>query len=287
MAVHHSTTSELPTPTSGAGDRVSIYIWRTGTIDNVTSGHRTTGAMTRREWVLLVSDDPGSDFHITSEPYSGRAAAAIVRPGHLHKVQVHGCTAVRLTIGLIHTRFSALMKRAGPGVEVLSRERFAAADEMLRVAADGQPSLDTHALSQRLLDVVLEGCPAPAPLDPRVLRTLRKLARDMDHPFEALAAEVDMSLSRLSHLVTDQFGVSLRHYQAWLRMAYAWQYIVWSPQMSFTEIAHTLKFSDSSHLARAFRSSYGAPPSLFRDVRGAEVLVSAPRDNDTILARRP
>ncbi|MBC7956281.1 MAG: AraC family transcriptional regulator [Cytophagales bacterium] len=64
----------------------------------------------------------------------------------------------------------------------------------------------------------------------------------------------------------------MRGCQAWLRLGMAWELVVWERELSLTAIAHLMKFSDSSHLARAFKYGYGMSPTQFRNHKLVEII---------------
>ena len=103
----------------------------------------------------------------------------------------------------------------------------------------------------------------PPALDPRVQAALLALQRDslsdQVEPLKGLAAQVGLSPSRLRHLFRQGTGISLRNYLRWQRLLSA---LHWSAEgLSLTEAAHAAGFSDSAHLSRFFRASFGLKPS--------------------------
>jgi AraC-like DNA-binding protein len=68
-----------------------------------------------------------------------------------------------------------------------------------------------------------------------------------------------ISASRLTHLFSQQVGIPFRRYVLWLRLLRAVQAIAAGNDL--TGAAGAAGFSDSAHLSRAFRGTFGLPPS--------------------------
>jgi AraC-like DNA-binding protein len=76
-----------------------------------------------------------------------------------------------------------------------------------------------------------------------------------------VAARVDISASRLSHLFTDQVGIPLRRYVLlWLRLRIAMTRVQAGDDL--TGAAHGAGFADSAHLTRTCRQMFGLPSSV-------------------------
>jgi len=73
-----------------------------------------------------------------------------------------------------------------------------------------------------------------------------------------VAALVGISASRLTHLFTDQVGITLRRYVLWLRL----QAVITRVKAGddLTDAAHAAGFADSAHLTRTCRDMFGLPP---------------------------
>lgn len=74
-----------------------------------------------------------------------------------------------------------------------------------------------------------------------------------------LAAYVNLSESRLSHLFKFHVGIPLRRYLMWLRLMDALAFAM--KGNSLTESAHHSGFADSAHFSRTFQSMFGISPS--------------------------
>lgn len=100
--------------------------------------------------------------------------------------------------------------------------------------------------------------------DPRIGAALTAIRARIDQPVRllALARAMKVSPSWLSHRFAEETGVPLRRYVVWQRLRLAVELVLKGG--SLTEAAHAVGFSDSAHLSRAFRQTFGiAPSSLF------------------------
>ena len=127
---------------------------------------------------------------------------------------------------------------------------------------------DFTLVKRSILEALLTPETRPAFSHPRVTQVLRLLAGRMtgDVSLKGLAARVELSPGRLSHLFRRQVGLGLRGYVRWRRMQTVASAV--RAGMSLTEAAHEAGFSDSAHLSRTFRRMLGVRPStLLRTIR--------------------
>lgn len=99
-------------------------------------------------------------------------------------------------------------------------------------------------------------------VDPRVVRVVVMMAESEERVLGAdeAAAAVALSRSRFLHLFRAELGLTFRRMQVWVRLARAVAGA--SACESLTELAHASGFADSAHFSRAFRESFGMPPSV-------------------------
>lgn len=108
----------------------------------------------------------------------------------------------------------------------------------------------------------------PVPLDERIAQSIEWIRSSRDHGISVaeIAAGVELSESRFSHLFTENVRVPVRRYLLWLRLRDAMHLL--AQGTSLTEVAHEAGFADSAHLTRTFRSQLGiAPSALIRESR--------------------
>lgn len=70
-----------------------------------------------------------------------------------------------------------------------------------------------------------------------------------------VASQLALSESRFLHLFSEELGIAWRPYLLWRRMICAIQAMI--NNTSATEAAHLAGFSDSAHLSRTFRNTFG------------------------------
>lgn len=72
---------------------------------------------------------------------------------------------------------------------------------------------------------------------------------------------VGLSESRFLHLFKEQVGVPFRKYILWKKLKNAIGLVANSEGANLTEIAHEAGFSDSAHLSKVIKSSFGLSPT--------------------------
>lgn len=113
---------------------------------------------------------------------------------------------------------------------------------------------------ERLLDRVGT---VPQALDRRVAWVCRELRQQQPERLDvrSLAAAVNLSASRLTHLFRQETGVPLRRFLLHLKMNRALAF--WEPGKSVSQLAVEAGFYDQPHLVRTTRDMFDALPSEY------------------------
>lgn len=74
-----------------------------------------------------------------------------------------------------------------------------------------------------------------------------------------LANEIGLSVSRLTHIFTEEIGVPIRSYARWMRLVNAIEHL--ANGRTITAAAHGAGFADAPHFNRTFRAMFGLSPS--------------------------
>jgi len=98
-------------------------------------------------------------------------------------------------------------------------------------------------------------------IDARITRAVEQLQGMTPESYStALAAQATgLSASRFQHLFTREVGVPFRRYRLWHRLRAAIHEAARGSNL--TNAAHSAGFADQAHFSRAFRATFGAPPS--------------------------
>jgi AraC-like DNA-binding protein len=82
---------------------------------------------------------------------------------------------------------------------------------------------------------------------------------------ETLASEMCVSRASLNRKVKQITGITAQQYVMRIRMEYARQMLLHSPEVSITEISCRCGFDDSTSFSRAFRRAFGVSPTQYRE----------------------
>lgn len=113
----------------------------------------------------------------------------------------------------------------------------------------------------------LGALPAPRPLSPPVAAALAYVdgALGARPTLTAAAAAAHLSPSRLTHVFTPEVGLPFKRYVSWRRLRRVVEEVAGGATLTWAAAA--AGFSDSAHLSRTFRRSFGLPPSALQRMR--------------------
>lgn len=213
--------------------------------------------------ILIALDD--SFYLKTSEAADWQNyKSAIIAPGQMHAIDGRN-KKLALIILVPET------KAAQPLIPILARkgisripvsvvQNLVSLIEMFDELDDVQ--VESEQVSRKMVEKIRNGGDLlTAALDPRVSRGIETLLAEQENPLTIgeVAADVNLSESRFSHLFTEQIGVPVRRYQLWIRLRNAIHLL--AKGTSLTDTAHEAGFADSAHLTRTFRQMLGIAPS--------------------------
>jgi len=199
-------------------------------------------------------------FAIRTEPGRWlRAREVYVEAGCRHELDCGD--ALSLVLYLAPGQLDARQFRARWGLpqgELLPLPPQHAGREQALALEAGQLPLDLLTIG---LDRWLGG-PAPRALcdDARSDALARQLLAEPGPATPSGArAQPELSPSRQRHVFHEHTGISLRALRRWQRMRAVGRRL--AAGSNLTEAAHAVDFTDSAHLCRDFRGSFGLPPS--------------------------
>lgn len=210
---------------------------------------------------VCVSIEGSFGLRIREDDTFTNYKSAIIAPGQPHAIDGRHNRMVMLLLA----PETALAQPLAPifskrGISRLSED---AVEKIRNLFADLDDRLNAH---ENLDDICSEmvaaiGSEFSLPIDSRVAQSIEwiRSSRDQGISVAEIAAGVELSESRFSHLFTENVRVPVRRYLLWLRLRDAMHLL--AQGTSLTEVAHEAGFADSAHLARTFRSLLGIAPS--------------------------
>ena len=187
--------------------------------------------------------------------------SAIIAPGQPHAIDGrHNSMAMLLLVpeAKLAQSLAPIFSKNGitslsPDVVSKIRAIFAGFDE--RLAADD--SIEDICFQM----VAAIGAGDNLAIDSRVAQSIEwiRSSREDGITVQEIAAGVELSGSRFSHLFTENVRIPVRRYLLWLRLRDSMHLL--AQGKSLTETAHEAGFSDSAHLTRTFRGMLGIAPS--------------------------
>jgi AraC-like DNA-binding protein len=211
---------------------------------------------------VCVAIDGTFTLSVGSSDTTRSFSAAVIRAGTPHAIDGGGTMAMILLApeGDLGRVFAG-----SSGIDgIISLDDVA--DELSEIFRQSGDAFDGEQVEALLRVAVkriasIPACANQQPMDPRVAQSIEwiRAGREGGILVRDIAAEVDLSESRFSHLFSEHLRVPVRRYLLWLRLRDALHMLASAENL--TEAAHSAGFSDSAHLTRTFRSALGIAPS--------------------------
>lgn len=220
-----------------------------------------------RDAVLTVAETAGVPFFTRCPPVHSVILGRC-------RLSIEGVVRIERSVALPANTPHTLLALDGPhaGVAYLDARRYRFEDALLlaqtwRGFVPGRDDV-REALGDAL-------SLAPRRVDRRLLCALELL--DEGNSVEQAAHLLDLSQSRLTHLMTEVLGAPPRAWRAWLKLRAAMREVMLHGA-NLTRAAHRAGFADSAHLTRTAKQMMGVRPAqlLPRTV----YQLSCPRDHD-------
>ncbi len=204
---------------------------------------------------IVVSFD--GPFEIEIEGRAGQASAVAI-PSHLtHRLDATGREIALVLVDREGAGARALdeLARARTGEDIVNLVRAERPDAELPAVEIGRWG---QAVADRLSGTSFTEPALSTIVQSALLRIAGCGARGVRLHDAARAAGI--SPTRLTHAFTAEVGIPFRRYQLWVRTKLAIEGV--RAGQNLTEAAVTAGFSDSAHLSRTFRRTFGLPPSF-------------------------
>ena len=242
---------------------VRLYLLRDGFVYTADEAVATT---TRRHPAVLLLSLDRRPIVLSTRQQRVSGEAILVMPQVTRRIETATGVFAAIQVEPNHPDFRRFVaRRRVTEVDSFGAEAFADLAVRLRQAhCHGIPPHEIRTLFDEAVATLCRLVGESPGRDRRVAALIDYLAAQApaDYSFDELLQRANVSPSRLSHLFSEQAGLSLRSFTSWRKIRSAIRLL--TTDMSLTAIAHSSGFSDSAHFARTFSSSLGLVPSDFR-----------------------
>jgi len=194
-------------------------------------------------------------------------AGFFVPPDQPHEFAAEITGTAIIYIEAESAELAALERSACAGHEVTPLELDPQALSLLRALVETGGTIERADDTCRAVLGLKRAPQARTRVDPRIAKCLHLIRSQLDQPLRltGLAAALNVSESWLAHRFPDDVGVPMRRYILWQRL---WRAVERALKgATLTEAAHAAGLSDSAHLSRAFRETFGVTPSFLFEHR--------------------
>jgi AraC family transcriptional regulator len=194
------------------------------------------------------------------------AAGFFIAPDQPHELDAGAVHVAALYLDAESAEYAAYLGTSGySNVGVAELPALADTSSLRQLMASGGSCAQAAEAAQAILGLTADaGSP---PIDPRFARALRWIDANLQGPIRInkVAEVAGLSESHVAHLFVKMTGVPVRRYVLWRRLGAA--VAAATRGASLTEAAYAAGLADSSHLSRAFRSTFGLAPSFLFEHR--------------------
>ena len=234
-----------------------------------------------RHYATQINVSLGTPMRVRTRargPYTEQQSL-IVGPNILHEVEMTGVpcfmlwSEARALAGLARRLASTTTSEIPALPESLLNALLPALQESSEQVPDKQPG---HALLSHVLTTLIGTNLADESVEDQRIATARSLVTpqfliEQSQPIRSLATYVHLSPSRFRHLFLSEVGMSVQSYLRGQRLLAALRASAYG--VTLTEAAHMAGFSDSAHLTRVCRATFGIPPArIFKNSHAVQVI---------------
>jgi AraC-like DNA-binding protein len=256
---HENAGQHLVSQAAAARPKDHLYLLTHGVI--YTSSSVATKATSRSSGCILLTAqrDP---FEVTFGEQTSQHTALAVRPLQERGLRAENCQLVSIQVHPTHREYRRFRAIASPGCQQLDRDAYAAVDDLLQSAYQGQLGIrQAHELLEKVIAITVRYLPHVRTRDPRSEVIHKMLQEKWNCQLSELAGALGISQDRMSHVFTKVVGLPWRSFQLWQKVSAVGSALGSGRRLA--EIASSAGFSDAAHLSNTWHQAFGAAPSRF------------------------
>jgi AraC family transcriptional regulator, arabinose operon regulatory protein len=210
--------------------------------------------------ILLTAQRKPFELSFGKRTLSHNAVA--IPPLQERALRAENCQLVSIMVHPTHREYRRFRAIAGPGFQILDRDAFATLDALLYSAYLGELGIQgADELLEKAVAITVRYLPPIRSNDVRTEQILGFLREQPNCQLSELAANLGVSMDRMSHLFTRVVGLPWRSFQLWQKVNTVGSAL--GSGRRLTEIATAAGFSDAAHLSNTWQQAFGAAPSKF------------------------
>lgn len=258
MNFPHPTTEKLQDPNW----RGKVFLWQEQALFLGSAAQTSLHASPAIKIVVALDGEFRLKFAENSEWQNFKSA--IIAPGQMHAIDGRN---KRLALIILVPEARA----AQPLIPILARKGISRIPASIvqnflpifdAFEKTDNLTVESEELSRKLLRTLRNGDELlNSAIDERVSQSVEWIRTELENnvSVKEIAASVELSESRFSHLFTENLRVPVRRYLLWMKLRDAMHLL--AKGVSLTDTAYEAGFSDSAHLTRTFRQMLGITPS--------------------------
>jgi AraC family transcriptional regulator of arabinose operon len=217
---------------------------------------------TRRHAATILIALDRAPIEVEVEGHAMRLHALALRPSVAKRLDARHVPFACVDTSVNHPSYRHFRGITDAGCMPLARERLAWLLPAWRDFHDGNstPEQINH-LYRQTVDLIASMLPSPCPLDKRVQQVVAMYGQSPHIDFAHLVSITGLSQGRLSHLFSQQLGISLRTYGLLCKVYEASLYH--HSKAPLTHIAQAAGFADSAHFSKVWAQTFGRSPAYF------------------------
>jgi AraC family transcriptional regulator of arabinose operon len=222
-------------------------------IESTTRRHAAT--------ILIALSDTPIEVEVEGCPTMWLHALAL-RPSVTKRLEARNAPFACVDVAVNHPAYRYFRGIANTGCMPLQRECVSGLLPAWRAfhAGNATPGLISQ-LYRQTVEVIASLLPPPSPLDKRVQQLVDMFGQSPSLDIGQMVRATGLSRGRLSHLFSEQLGISLRTYGLLCKMHEASLYHHSKKRLS--QIAQAAGFADSAHFSKVWTQTFGRSPAYF------------------------
>lgn len=210
--------------------------------------------------ILMALDHAPIELEVGGQAL--RLHALALRPSVAKRLDARQAPFACVDISVNHPSYRHFQGISGAGCLPIPREQLATLLPAWQAFHAGSATGEQiRSLYRQTVDMITSRLPSPGPMDKRVQQVVDLYGQSTHIDLAHLVHLTGLSQGRLSHLFSQQLGISLRTYGLLCKVYEASRHH--HSRAPLTHIAQAAGFADSAHFSKVWAQTFGRSPAYF------------------------